>query len=72
MYESPTTAGAEELLRRYAVRYVVVGPLELTEYGDGGVAKWDRLGERVYDAAGRVAVRGYAVVGGTSSGAMAA
>ena len=52
MYESPTTAGAEELLRRYAVRYVVVGPLELTEYGDGGVAKWDRLGQRVYSRDG--------------------
>ena len=44
MYESPTTAGAEELLRRYGVRWVVVGDLERTEYGDGGVAKWDQLG----------------------------
>jgi uncharacterized membrane protein len=52
IYESPTTAAAEELLRRYRVRYVVVGPLELTEYGDAGVAKWDRLGERVYEAGG--------------------
>ena len=52
MYESPTTAGAEELLRRYGVEYVVVGPLERTEYGDGGVAKWDSLGRRVYERAG--------------------
>jgi YYY domain-containing protein len=49
MYESPTTAGAGELLDRYDVRWLVVGPLERAEYGDGGVAKWDSLGERVYD-----------------------
>jgi YYY domain-containing protein len=54
MYQSRTTAGAEELLRRYGVRWVVVGPLELTEYGDAGVAKWDALGRRVYDAGGTV------------------
>jgi uncharacterized membrane protein len=52
MYESPTTAGAAELLRRYDVRYVVVGPLERTEYGDAGTAKWDSLGQRVYEAGG--------------------
>jgi uncharacterized membrane protein len=52
MYESPTTAGAAALLRRYVVRWVVVGPLERTEYGDGGVAKWNELGERVYDDSG--------------------
>jgi YYY domain-containing protein len=52
MYESPTTVGAQELLRRYDVRWVVVGPLERTEYGDAGVAKWDALGRRVYDGGG--------------------
>jgi YYY domain-containing protein len=52
MYESPTTAGAEGLLRRYDVRYVVVGPLERTEYGDAGIAKWDSLGRRVYERDG--------------------
>ena len=46
--------GVEELLDRYDVRYVVVGPLERTEYGDAGVAKWDELGERVYDADGTI------------------
>jgi len=54
MYASPTTAGAEGLLRRYAVRWVVVGPLERTDYGDAGVAKWDMLGRRVYDAGGTI------------------
>ena len=37
---------------RYDVRYVVVGPLERTDYGDGGVAKWDELGRRVFDRDG--------------------
>jgi uncharacterized membrane protein len=49
MYESPTTAGARGLLDEYDVRWVVVGPLERADYGDGGVAKWDALGRRVYD-----------------------
>ena len=49
MYQSPTTAGAAELLDRYDVRWVVVGPIERAEYGEGGVSKWDALGERVYD-----------------------
>ena len=57
MYESPTTAGADALLRRYDVRYVVVGPLERTEYGDGGVAKWDSLGRRVYERDGTIVWR---------------
>jgi uncharacterized membrane protein len=52
MYVAPTTAAAQELLRRYDVRYVVVGPLERTEYGDAGIAKWDALGRRVYERGG--------------------
>jgi YYY domain-containing protein len=52
MYESPSTAGAQRLLDRYDVRWVVVGPLERTEYGDAGVGKWDSLGRRVYDRDG--------------------
>jgi uncharacterized membrane protein len=45
-------SGVEELLERYDVRFVVVGPLERTEYGDAGIAKWDELGRRVFDADG--------------------
>jgi uncharacterized membrane protein len=54
MYESPTAAGALPLLRRYGVRYVVVGPLERADHGDAGVAKWDALGERVFESGGTV------------------
>jgi YYY domain-containing protein len=49
--------GASEalpLLRRYAVRYVVVGPIERADHGDAGVAKWDALGRRVLDRDGTV------------------
>jgi uncharacterized membrane protein len=48
------TAPDPERLDRYDVRYVVVGPLERTEYGDAGIAEWDRLGRRVYDADGTI------------------
>jgi hypothetical protein len=34
------------------VDYVVVGPIERTDYGDAGLAKWDRLGRRVFDRDG--------------------
>jgi uncharacterized membrane protein len=47
-----SAAEARPLLRRYGVRYVVVGPIERTDYGDAGVAKWDALGRRVFDRAG--------------------
>ena len=57
MYSAPSADAAAALLRRYDVRYVVVGPLELTDYGDAGVAKWDSLGERVYDGGGTVVWR---------------
>ena len=53
-YSSTTTAAAQPVLDRHRVRYVVVGPLERTDYGDAGVAKWDRLGERVFDADGTI------------------
>ena len=47
-----TIEEARPLLDKYGVRYVVVGPLERTTYGDEGVAKWDTLGRRVYDRDG--------------------
>ena len=53
-YSAPTADAALPVLRRYGVRYVVVGPLERTDYGDAGVAKWDELGRRVYDEDGTI------------------
>ena len=49
LYETTSVARARELLERYAIRYVVVGPLERTDHGDTGVAKWDVLGRRVLE-----------------------
>jgi uncharacterized membrane protein len=34
------------------VSYVVFGPIERTTYGDQGLAKWDQLGEQVFDRDG--------------------
>jgi uncharacterized membrane protein len=52
LYEVLTPFAAEPLLREYGIRYVVVGPLERIDHGDAGAAKWDDLGERVYEAGG--------------------
>ena len=43
---------ARRLIGRYGIDYVVVGPLERTDYGDAGLAKWDRLGTRVFEQRG--------------------
>jgi YYY domain-containing protein len=50
LYETTSTVTARGLLDRYGIRYVVVGPLERTDHGDGGVPKWDELGERVLES----------------------
>lgn len=52
MYTSTTAAAARPGLARYGVRYVVVGPIERADYGDGGIAKWDQLGRKVFDRDG--------------------
>jgi YYY domain-containing protein len=52
IYRAGTAESARALLERYDVRYVVVGPIERTSYGDSGVAKWDELGRRVFDRDG--------------------
>jgi len=52
LYSEPDPEAASADLRRYRVRYVVVGPLERADYGDGGLAKWDRLGRRVFERDG--------------------
>jgi uncharacterized membrane protein len=52
LYTTPDAATARPLLARYGIRYVVVGPLEHTTYGDAGDAKWAQLGRRVFARAG--------------------
>jgi uncharacterized membrane protein len=52
MYKGTDLVATRGLLGRYGVRYVVAGPIEQTTYGDGGLAKWDQLGRRVYSRAG--------------------
>jgi uncharacterized membrane protein len=52
LYTTTDEAEARRLLARYGVRYVVVGPIERADYGDAGLAKWDRLGRRVFDRDG--------------------
>jgi YYY domain-containing protein len=52
LYTTTDLAEARDLLARYGIDYVVVGPIERTTYGDAGLAKWDALGDRVFDRAG--------------------
>ena len=52
LYKTTDLAAARALIDRYGIRYVVVGPIEQTSYGDAGTAKWDQLGERVYSSQG--------------------
>jgi YYY domain-containing protein len=52
LYTTTDLPTARRLLARYGVGYVVVGPLERTDYGSAGLAKWAVLGRRVFDRAG--------------------
>jgi YYY domain-containing protein len=52
LYTTPSVDVARPLLAKYGVRYVVVGPLEHTTYGDAGDAKWDELARRVFSSQG--------------------
>jgi YYY domain-containing protein len=54
LYSTQDLARARSLLARYEVRYVIVGSLERAEYPQEGLAKFDRLGERVFDASGTI------------------
>ena len=52
LYVTTDVAEARELIDRYGVDYVVFGPIERTTYGDGGLAKWNDLGRRVFEQDG--------------------
>jgi uncharacterized membrane protein len=52
LYTTDDLAQARELIARYGIDYVVHGPIERTTYGDAGLAKWDELGEKVFERDG--------------------
>jgi YYY domain-containing protein len=52
LYTTTDLAQARALIARYGIDYVVFGPIERTTYGDAGLAKWDALGEKVFDQGG--------------------
>jgi uncharacterized membrane protein len=52
LYTTTDLEKARALIDRYRVGYVVFGPIERTTYGDAGLAKWDRLGAKVFDRGG--------------------
>jgi YYY domain-containing protein len=57
LYTTTDPDTARSLLDRYGVRYVVAGPIERTTYGDAGMAKWDALGDRVFERDGTIVWR---------------
>jgi uncharacterized membrane protein len=52
IYSTTDAALARRLLSTYRVRYVVVGPLERADYPSAGLAKFARLGQRVFASGG--------------------
>ena len=52
LYTTTDEAEAGRLLARYRVAFVVAGPIERTDYGEAGLAKFDLLGARVLDRQG--------------------
>jgi uncharacterized membrane protein len=50
LYTSPDESVVRGLLDQYGIRYVVLGPLERTTYGTGGVLS--RLGRKVFSRDG--------------------
>jgi YYY domain-containing protein len=52
LYTTDDLPTAREIIARYGIDYVVHGPIERTTYGDAGLAKWDQLGERVFERDG--------------------
>ncbi len=57
LYTTTDLDQARDLIARYGVGYVVFGPIERTTYGDAGLAKWDQLGEKVFDHDGTLVWR---------------
>ena len=65
IYQTGDPGEAQALLQRYGVDYVVAGPRERAVYGEDGLAKFDSLGDVVFESgAGAGAIRVYRVAGG--------
>ena len=54
IYETTDVAESARLLERYGADYVVVGPRERQMYAADGLAKFDSMGELVFDADVRI------------------
>ncbi|PKB70795.1 MAG: hypothetical protein BZY87_09775 [SAR202 cluster bacterium Io17-Chloro-G6] len=52
LYETTSVERALDLLRKYRVRYVVVGDLERVLYVDEGLGKFEGLGQKVFENQG--------------------
>jgi uncharacterized membrane protein len=52
IYRTADLARARALLRRYGVRYVFVGSLERRGYRARALAKFERLGKKVFSREG--------------------
>ena len=52
LYTTDDLDEAREIIARYGIDYVVHGPIERTTYGDAGLAKWQDLGEVVFERDG--------------------
>ena len=50
IYTTPDASEAMRLLKEYDVQYVVVGPRERVSYGPGGLAKFPRVGDAVFES----------------------
>ena len=50
IYTTPDASEAVRLLKEYDVQYVMVGPRERASYGLGGLAKFPRIGEAVFES----------------------
>lgn len=48
LYQTEDTAEAKEILERYGITYIVVGPRERARYGESGLAKFDEVGDEVF------------------------
>ena len=65
IYQTSDPGQARALLQRYGVDYVVVGPRERAVYGEDGLAKFDSLGDVVFESsAGGGPIRVHRVAGG--------